>query len=153
MTTPRNTGQMTRSEEMTVSAAALTGASAATGLAVGAVATLGDLGLQLLHGHVSLGALGGSLSLGVSVFFVVVAAAALIRARSGRAARWAAAHPWRFALVPGLSVAVLAVLLTIVTGGGALGAIWAAAWHGAVVYGLTGAVGTVAGGRGRKGRR
>lgn len=151
MTAPQDTGKLSRREEMTVSAAVMTGASAATGLAAGAVATVADLGLQLLHGHIGLTAVGGSLTLGVSVFFVVLAGAALVRARAGRAARWVAAHPWRFAVVPGLSVAVLALLLTIVTGGGALGAIWAAAWHGAAVYGLTGAVGTVAG-RGKKRR-
>jgi len=143
---------MSRREEMTVSASVLSGTSAASALAAGAVVTLGDLGLQVLHGHIGLGAVGGSLTLGVSVFFVVLAGAALMRARAGRAARWAAENPWRFAFLPGMSVAVIAFLLTMLLGGGALSGVWAAAWHGALVYGVTGAVGAVAG-RGRKGRR
>ena len=150
---PRNTpGPMSRREEMTVSAAALSGASAAGALAAGTVVTLGDLGLQVLHGHIGLGAVGGSLTLGVSVFFVVLAGAALMRARAGRAARWAAENPWRFAFLPGVSVAVVAFLLTMLLGGGVLSGVWAAAWHGAAVYGVTGVVGAVAG-RGRKTRR
>src|SRR5262249_18431837 len=79
-----------------------------------------DLGLQVLHGHIRLGAVGGSLSLGVSVFFIVLAGAALMRARAGPAARWAAANPWRFAFLPGGSGAVLAFLLTILLRRGGL---------------------------------
>lgn len=150
---PRNSpDRMSRRDEMTVSAAAMTGASAAGAAAAGTVVTLADLGLQVLHGHIGLGAVGGSLSLGVSVFFIVLAGAALMRARAGRAARWAADNPWRFAFLPGVSVAVLAFVLTMLLGGGVLGGVWAGAWHGAAVYGVTGVVGAVAG-RGRKRRR
>ena len=134
-----------------MSAAAMSGGSAAGALVTGAVFTLGDLGLQLLHGHLGLAAVGGSVSLGVSVFFVVLAGAALMRARAGRAARWAADNPWRFALLPGVSVAVLVFLLTMLIGGGVLGGVWAAAWHGGAVYGLTGAT-AMAAGRRRKRR-
>lgn len=149
MTAPPRNGSspMSRRDEATVSAAALSGGSTVGALATGAVFTLGDLGLQVLHGHIGLGAIGGSVSLGVSVFFVVLAGAALMRARSGRAARWALANPWRFALLPGVSVAVLVFLLTTLIGGGVLGGVWAAAWHGAAVYGLTGVTGMAAGGR------
>jgi hypothetical protein len=141
---------MSRREEATVSAAAMSGASAGGALAAGAVFTLGDLGLQVLHGHIGLGAVGGSLSLGVSVFFLVLAGAALVRARSGRAARWAAANPWRFALLPGVAAAAIVFVLTTLLGGGLLGGVWAGAWHGAAVYGITGVVGAVAGRRERK---
>jgi hypothetical protein len=149
MTAPptNSSGRMSRRDEASVSAAALTGGSAVGALATGAVFTLADLGLQVLHGHLGLGAIGGSVSLGVSVFFVVLAGAALMRARAGRAVQWALANPWRFALVPGVSVAVLVFLLTTLIGGGVLGGVWAAAWHGAAVYGLTGVTGMAAGGR------
>src|ERR1700744_4127668 len=97
---PRNgSGRMSRRDQATVSAAALTGGPAAGAAVAGAVVTLGDLGLQVLHGHLGLAAVGGSLSLGVSVFLVVLAAAAIMRARAGRAARWAAQNPWGFALL------------------------------------------------------
>jgi hypothetical protein len=148
---PRNgSGRLSRGDEATVSAAAMTGAPAAGALVTGAAFTLGDLGLQLLHGHLGLAAVGGSVSLGVSVFFVVLAGAALMRARAGRAAQWAAANPWRFALLPGVSVAVLVFLLTTLIGGGVLGGVWAAAWHGAAVYGLTGATAMATGRRRRR---
>lgn len=143
---------MSRKDEATVSAAALTGGSAAGAAVAGTAFALGDLGLQVLHGHLGLAAIGGSVSLGVSVFLVVLAGAAIMRARAGRAARWAAENPWRFAAVPGIAAAVLVFLLTTLIGGGVLSGVWAAAWHGAAVYGLTGAVGSVAG-RGRKRRR
>ena len=147
---PRNaSGRMSRHDRATVSAAALTGGSAAGAAIAGAVVTLGDLGLQVLHGHLGLAAVGGSLSLGVSVFLVVLAAAAVMRARAGRAARWAAQNPWGFALLPGISAAVVVFLLTMLIGGGVVSGVWAAAWHGAAVYGLTGAVGSVAGRRRR----
>jgi hypothetical protein len=149
---PRNgSGPLSRGDEATVSAAAMTGGPVAGALATGTVFALGDLGLQLLHGHLGLAAVGGSVSLGVSVFFVVLAGAALMRARAGRAARWAADNPWRFALLPGVSVAVLVFLLTTLIGGGVLGGVWAAAWHGGAVYGLTGAT-AMAAGRRRKRR-
>jgi hypothetical protein len=148
---PRDdSGRMSRRDQATVSAAALTGGSAAGAAAAGAVVTLGDLGLQVLHGHLGLAAVGGSLSLGVSVFLVVLAAAAVMRARAGRAARWAQQNPWGFALLPGVSAAVLVFLLTVLIGGGVFSGVWAAAWHGAAVYGLAGAVGSVAGRRRRR---
>jgi hypothetical protein len=148
---PRNgSGRLSRGDEANLSAAAMTGGPVAGALATGTVFALGDLGLQLLHGHLGLAAVGGSVSLGVSVFFVVLAGAALMRARAGRAARWAADNPWRFALLPGVSVAVLVFLLTTLIGGGVLGGVWAAAWHGGAVYGLTGATAMAAGRRKRR---
>jgi hypothetical protein len=141
---------MSRRDQATVSAAALTGGAAAGAAIAGTVVTLGDLGLQILHGHLGLAAVGGSLSLGVSVLLVVLAAAAVMRARAGRAARWAAQNPWAFALLPGVSAAVVVFLLTVLIGGGVLSGVWAAAWHGAAVYGLTGVVGSVAGRRRRR---
>jgi hypothetical protein len=150
---PRDgSGRMSRRDQATVSAAALTGGPAAGAAVAGTVVTLADLGLQVLHGHLGLAAVGGSLSLGVSVFLVVLAAAAVIRARTGRATRWAAQNPWGFAVLPGAAAAVVVFLLTMLVGGGVFSGVWAAAWHGAAVYGLTGVVGSVAARRHRRGR-
>ena len=148
---PRNdSGPMSRRDRTTVSAGALTGGPTAGAAVAGAVVTLGDLGLQVLHGHLGLAAIGGSLSLGVSVFLVVLAAAAVMRARTGRASRWAAQNPWAFAVLPGAAAAIVVFLLTVLIGGGIVSGVWAAAWHGAAVYGLTGAAGAVAGRRRRR---
>jgi hypothetical protein len=152
MTAPvhNDSGRMSRRDEAAASAGVLGGGPVAGSLATGAVFTLGDLGLQVIHGHIGLAAIGGSLSLGVSVFLVVLAAAAVMRSRADRVTRWAAANPWRFAALPGVSAAVLVFLLTTLIGGGFLGGVWAGGWHGAVVYGLTGAAASVAGSRKRR---
>jgi hypothetical protein len=148
---PRNdSGRMSRRDQSTVSAAALASGPAAGAAVAGAVVTLGDLGLQVLHGHIGLAAVGGSLSLGVSVFLVVLAAVAVTRARAGRATRWAAENPWGFAVLPGAAAAIVVFLLTMLIGGGVVSGVWAAGWHGAAVYGLTGAAGAVAGRRRRR---
>ena len=72
---------------------------------------------------------------------VVAAAGALWRARSGRAIRWARSNPWRFAVVPALACAAIALVLSVVTGGGIIDPVLSGLWHGAVVYGLTGVAG------------
>ena len=69
------------------------------------------------------------------------AAGARWRARPNRAIRWARSNPWRFAVAPALAVAAIALVLSIVTGGGIIDPILSGLWHAAVVYGLTGAAG------------
>ena len=88
-----------------------------------------------------LSALSGSLAMGAVAFFVVAAAGALWRARSSRAIRWARQNPWRFAVLPALACAAIALVLTVVTGGGVLHGVLSGLWHGGAVYGLTGAAG------------
>jgi len=73
-------------------------------------------------------------------FFVVAAAGALWRARSSRAVRWARSNPWRFAVLPAVACAVIALVLSVVTGGGMIHGVVSGLWHGGVVYALTGAV-------------
>ena len=82
--------------------------------------------------------------MGVAAFFVVAAAGALWRARPSRAIRWARSNPWRFAVLPALSCAAIALVLSVVTGGGIIDPVLSGLWHGALVYGLTGAVGVFA---------
>src|SRR5512142_2373543 len=72
---------LSRREEMAVSGAALSGAPWSAATVTGGVVAAGDLGLQLIGGHIGLTMLSGPLSLGVVAFFAVAAAGALIRAR------------------------------------------------------------------------
>jgi hypothetical protein len=142
MSTPTQSDQdLSRREEMTVAGTAMSGAPWAAATVTGGVVAVGDLGLHLIGAGLGLSALSGSLSMGAVAFFVVAAAGALWRARSSRAIRWARSNPWRFAVAPALAVAAIALVLSIVTGGGIIDPILSGLWHGAVVYGLTGAAG------------
>jgi hypothetical protein len=145
---PRNNQEgLSRREEMSVSSAAMSGAPLGAAAVTGGVVALGDLGLHVIGGHISEAALSGSLALGVSVFFLVAAIGALMRARSGRAARWARNNPWRFAVLPGAAVAAITLVLSVLLGGGVVGGVWSGLWHGAAVFGLTGVAGAVSRGR------
>lgn len=128
---------------MTVSSSAMSGAPWGAATVTGGVVAVGDLGLHIIGSSLGMGAVGGSLSMGVVAFLVVAAAGALWRSGSGRAVRWARSNPWRFAVLPALACAAIALVLAIVTGGGVIHPVLSGLWHGAVVYGLTGAVGAV----------
>src|SRR5579872_487842 len=143
MTVPADQ-DLSRREEMAVSGAAMSsapwGGAAVTGGAVAAA----DLGLHVIDGSIHLSALSGSLSAGAAVFSIVAAGGALLKARGTRAARWIRAYPWRFAVFPALAAAAIALVLSVLTGGGVVGGIISGLWHGGAVYGITGAIGTVA---------
>jgi hypothetical protein len=141
---------LSKREEAAVSSEAMSSAPWTAAAATGGVVALGDLGLHLIGGSVGLHALSGSLSLGAIAFFAVAAAGALLSSRSGRALRWARSNPWRFALVPGIAVAAIVFVLSVLLGGGIFSGVFAALWHGAAAYGLTGLAGTVGGSRHRK---
>jgi hypothetical protein len=132
---------LSRREEMTVSSAAMSTAPWGTAAVTGGVVAVGDLGLHIIGGGLGLGALSGSVAMGVVAFFVVAAAGALWRARSSRAIRWARSNPWRFAVMPALACAAIALVLSVVTGGGIIDPVLSGLWHGGLVYGLTGAAG------------
>jgi hypothetical protein len=134
---------LSRREEMTVSSSAMSGAPWGTAAVTGGVVAVGDLGLHLIGSSLGMGAVSGSLSMGVVAFLVVAAAGALWRRGSGRAVRWARSNPWRFAVLPALACAGIVLVLSIVTGGGIIHPVLSGLWHGAVVYGLTGAAGAV----------
>ena len=145
MSTPTQSDQdLSRREEMAVSGAAMSGAPWAAATLSGGVVAVGDLGLHLIGAGLGLAAVGGSLSMGAVAFFVVAAAGALWRARPSRAIRWARSNPWRFAVVPALACAAIALVLSVVTGGGIIDPVLSGLWHGALVYGLTGAAGVFA---------
>jgi hypothetical protein len=142
MSTPTQTDQdLSRREEIAVSGAAMSGAPWAAATMTGGVVAVGDLGLHLIAAGLGMAAVGGSLSMGAVAFFVVAAAGALWRARPSRAIRWARSNPWRFAVVPALACAAIALVLSVVTGGGIIDPVLSGLWHGAVVYGLTGVAG------------
>jgi hypothetical protein len=141
---------LTRREEMTVSAAALSAvpwrAAAVSGVAV----TGADLAVHLLGGNL---ALSSSLSAGTVALFAVAGAGAAVRKPASRAARWARRNPWRFALLPGTAAAVIVFVLSVIVGSsGLLGGAFTSLWHGAIAYGITGAAGAIAGSRGRSAR-
>jgi len=133
--------ELSRREEMSVSGAAMSGAPWGAAVVTGGVVAAGDLGLHLLGSSLGVGALSGSLALGAVAIFVVAAAGALWRARPSRAIRWARSNPWRFAVLPAVACAVIALVLSVVTGGGMVDGVLSGLWHGGVVYGLTGVAG------------
>ena len=135
---------LSRREEMTVSGAAMSGAPWGTAVVTGGVVAAGDFALHVLGSGLSgfhLSALSGSVAMGVVAFFVVAAAGALWRAKPSRAIRWARRHPWRFAVMPAIACAAIALVLSVVTGGGIISGVLSGLWHGGVVYGLTGVAG------------
>jgi hypothetical protein len=132
---------VSRREEMQISGAAMSGAPWGAAVVTGGVVAVGDLGLHVLGSSLSVGALSGSLAMGAVAFFVVAAAGALWRARPSRAIRWARSNPWRFAVLPAIACAAIALVLSVVTGGGIVDGVLSGLWHGGAVYGLTGVAG------------
>src|SRR5579863_697008 len=134
----QNDQDLSRREEMSISGAALSGAPWKTAVVTGGVVAAGDLGLHVIRGGLGLHAVSGSLAMGAVAFFVVAAAGALWRARPTRAIRWARNNPWRFAVLPAVACAAVALVLTVLTGGGVIDGALSGLWHGGLVYGLTG---------------
>jgi hypothetical protein len=137
----QNDQDLSRREEMSISGAALTGAPWGAAVLTAGVVAAGDLGLHVIRGGLGLSAVSGSLAMGAVAFFVVAAAGALWRARPSRAIRWARSNPWRFAILPAIACAAIALVLTVVTGGGALHGVVSGLWHGGLAFGLTGVAG------------
>ena len=133
-----NEQDLSRREELSVSGAAMSGAPWGAAVVTGGVVAAGELGLHVIGSGLGLHALSGSLAMGAVAFFVVAAAGALWRARPSRAIRWARSNPWRFAVMPALAAAAVALVLSVVTGGGVLDGVLSGLWHGGLVYGLTG---------------
>src|SRR6478736_579696 len=114
---------LSRREEMTVSSAAMSAAPWGAATVTGGVVALGDLGLHVIGGHIGLSALSGSVAFG--------------------AIRWARSNPWRFAVLPALACAAVALVLSVVTGGGIITPVLSGLWHGGITFGLVGAAGTL----------
>jgi hypothetical protein len=132
---------------MSISGAAMSGAPWGAAVATGGVVAAGDFALHVVGSGLSgfgLSGLSGSLAMGAVAFFVVAAAGALWRARPSRAIRWARSNPWRFAIMPAVACAAIALVLSVITGGGIIHPVLSGLWHGGVVFGLTGAAGAAA---------
>jgi hypothetical protein len=141
MSAPTHSEQdLSRREELSVSGAAMSRAPWGAAAVTGGVVAAGDLGLHIISSGLGLhlSGLSGSLAMGAVAFFVVAAAGALWRARPSRAIRWARNNPWRFAVLPALAVAAVALVLSVVTGGGIFHGVISGLWHGGLAYGLTG---------------
>jgi len=131
---------------LTVSTAAMSEVPWKTAVAAGVVVGGADLVLHLTTFHWGLSAIGQSASAALVALFAVAGAGLMLkRDRGGRAVRWAKHHPWQFALVPGAATAVLVFVLSIIFGHGLFGDVFTAIWHGALVYGVTGAAGSLFG--------
>ena len=152
MSAPTHSEQdLSRREEMSISGAAMSAAPWGAAAVTGGVFAAGDFALHVIGSGLSgfgLSGLSGSLAMGAVAFFVVAAAGALWRAKPSRAIRWARSNPWRFAVVPALACAAIALVLSVVTGGDVIDGVLSGLWHGGVVYGLTGVAGTA--GKSRK---
>ena len=139
-----NEQELSRREELSISGAAMSSAPWGAAVATGGVVAAGYFALHVLGSGLSgfhLSALSGSIAMGAVAFFVVAAAGALWRAKPSRAIRWARSNPWRFAVVPAIACAAIALVLSVVTGGGIIDGVLSGLWHGGVVYGLTGVAG------------
>jgi hypothetical protein len=144
MSTPTQSDRdLSRREGMSVSGAAMSAAPWTAATVTGGVVAVGDLGLHVIGSGLGLSALSGSVAMGAVAFFVVAAAGALWRARPTRAIRWARSNPWRFAVMPALACAAIALVLSVVTGGGIIHPVLSGLWHGGLVFGLTGVAGVV----------
>ena len=139
-----NEQELSRREELSISGAAMSSAPWGAAVATGGVVAAGDFALHVLGSGLSgfhLSALSGSIAMGAVAFFVVAAAGALWRAKPSRAIRWARSNPWRFAVMPAIACAAIALVLSVVTGGGIIDGVLSGLWHGGLVYGLTGVAG------------
>jgi len=146
MSAPPSTTQSNLSprEEMAVSGAAMSEAPWKLAGGAGVVVAGADLVLHLVT-HLFSFRLewATALSMGVVAFFAVAGAGALVRSRHSRALRYARSRPWRFAAMPGAAAAIIVFVLTVLHGSSIPGSVFTALWHGALAYGVTGAVGTV----------
>jgi|SRR5215469_11920733 len=140
---------LTRRDQVTVSTAAMSEVPWGMAVGAGVVVTGADLLLHLTTLHLGLGGLGSSLSAGTVALFAVAGGGVLVRGRASRAVRWARRNPWQFAVLPGVATAAVVFVLSVVFGAGLLGDAFTALWHGAIAFGVTGAVGTLTGKRDR----
>jgi hypothetical protein len=145
MSASRNESLSTR-DGLAVSTAAMSEVPWKTAAGAGVIVAGADLVLHLTTFHWGLSAIGNSASAGIVALFAVAGAGLMLRReRASRAVRWAHAHPWQFALVPGAATAVIVFVLSVIFGSGLVGDVFTAVWHGALAFGVTGVVGSLAG--------
>lgn len=129
--------EISRSEELSLSGAALRGAPWKAAAIGGGAITAASLGMGAITGDADVT---WALGLGISLFTLIAAIGAIAKPhvadRTTRQARlWALQHPWKFALLPAGVTAVLSYPVQLVLDGeNVFGAAWDSAWHGALVY-------------------
>ncbi|WP_017626387.1 hypothetical protein [Nocardiopsis chromatogenes] len=94
--------------------------------------------------------IGSGLTTGIFFFALVGGAVALIGSKGDRRARrWAGQYPWKFAGAPALAGGIGVALVTLLTGGGLIGGVFAGLGTVALLWVILGLIGTVAGGGNR----
>ncbi|GAA2877984.1 hypothetical protein [Nonomuraea rubra] len=133
--------EISRRDEVSLSAAALRGAPWKTAAVSGGAAAAVSFGVGWLTGTAGLV---WSLGLGISLFALVAAIGAVSKPEEGdrvtRQARlWSLKHPFKFALLPAGIVAVLDYPVQLVLDNeGVFGSAFDALWRGALVYLIAG---------------
>ncbi|MBT2394302.1 hypothetical protein J7E87_34085 [Streptomyces sp. ISL-1] len=142
-------GEISKAEQRRLTVASVTLGPWRAALAVGGLGGGVALALGTIGDGIGLGVLAGALSVALMLFFMVGGAGAVLGDKPGtgnasdrRIRRWAAAHPWRVAAVPGaLMVAADVVVQQALTAQGFFGSLWESLWRGALVMGVVGLVG------------
>ncbi|MEU7045309.1 hypothetical protein AB0A77_30220 [Streptomyces varsoviensis] len=148
-------GEVSRAEERQLAVASATLGPWRTAAAVGALGGGVSLGFNAVVGDFGLGAVAGSLSLALMLFFLVGGVGAALGGRGGSAAdhrirRWARAHPWRVALAPAAALLVSDFLMRqILTSEGFFSSFWDGLGRAALVAGAVGLIGAMSGARRR----
>lgn len=145
--------ELTRTDEMSLSGAALRGAPWRAAAITGGLVAAANIFLGvILPGPADVT---WALCTGITLFALVAGVGAVSRPDRGdrvtqRARRWALRHPWRFALYPGIGAAALMVPVQLLFDGeGVFGAAWDALWGGVLVYLMTGIITRAMRGRAR----
>lgn len=133
--------EISRRDEVSLSAAALRGAPWKTAAIGGAAVSAASFGMGVLTGG---GDLVWALGLGISLFALIAAIGAVSKPNEGdrvtRQARlWSLRHPWKFSLLPaGITMVLDYPVQLVLDGEGVFGSAVQAMWHGALVYLIAG---------------
>ncbi|MFD3442148.1 hypothetical protein ACFWU3_32110 [Streptomyces sp. NPDC058685] len=141
--------EISRAEQRRLAVASATLGPWRAAAAVGGLGGGVALALGAISDGVGLGLVAGSLSVGLMLFFMVGGAGAVLGGRPAtgdpsdrRIRRWAAAHPWRVAVVPGALMAATDVVVhQALTSQGFFSGVWDSLWRGLLVTGVVGLVG------------
>ncbi|MER7666463.1 hypothetical protein [Streptomyces sp. NPDC096193] len=148
--------EISRAEQRRLAVASATLGPWRAAAAVGGLGGGVALALGAISDGVGLGLVAGSLSVGLMLFFMVGGAGAVLGGRpetgspsdrtghpsDRRILRWAAAHPWRVAVVPGALMAATDVVVhQALTSQGFSSGVWDSLWRGLIVTGVVGLMG------------
>ncbi|MEV6796115.1 hypothetical protein AB0M87_29885 [Streptomyces sp. NPDC051320] len=147
--------EMSKSEQRSLALASATLGPWRAATAVGALGGAVSLGVSTIAEGLGMQAVTTALSVTLTLFFLVGGAGGALAGRRGvrgdrRIRRWAAAHPWRVAVVPGVLMAVSDIVVRqLLSSEGFFSSVADGLWRGVVVGGVVGLVGRYGGARGR----